>query len=90
MTPHLKPPCFKSGVRLHLDRVRARWVLLAPERVVELDDTAKAILERIDGVSTVATIAAALAIDYDADASEISEDITALVDDLSLKGYVAA
>ena len=83
MTPHLKP-----GVRLHWDRIRARWVLLAPERVVELDDTAKAILERIDGVSTIATIAAALAIDYDADPTEISDDITALLDDLSLKGYV--
>ena len=84
MTPRLNP-----GVRLHWDKVRRRWVLLAPERIVELDDNARAVLERIDGSTELAEIAAALAADYDADAAEIEADAGALLADLRLKGYVA-
>lgn len=83
MSPRLKP-----GVRLHHDRVRGRDVLLAPERVVALDDTALAILRRIDGMTSLPAIAAALAAEYDADAGEIEADAAALVADLALKGYV--
>ncbi len=84
MTPKLKP-----GVRLHRDRVRDRWVLLAPERIVEVDDQAMAILERIDGSASVDAIAAALAAEYEADPAEIADDATALLTDLNRKGYVA-
>lgn len=84
MTPRLNP-----GVRLHWDKVRQRWVLLAPERIVELDDNARAVLDRIDGSTELAEIAAALAADYDADAAEIEADAGALIADLRLKGYVA-
>lgn len=84
MTPRLNP-----GVRLHWDKVRQRWVLLAPERIVELDENAKAVLERIDGSAGLADIAAALAAEYDADPAEIEADAGALIADLRLKGYVA-
>ncbi|MCF5928581.1 pyrroloquinoline quinone biosynthesis protein PqqD, partial [Xanthomonas perforans] len=30
-------PALRAGVRLQHDRARDQWVLLAPERVVELD-----------------------------------------------------
>ncbi len=84
MTPRLKP-----GVRLHRDRVRGRDVLLAPERVVALDETAVAILRRIDGVAALREIATAIAADYDADPAEIEADAAALIADLALKGYVS-
>ncbi len=84
MIPRLRP-----GVRLHRDRVRERWVLLAPERIVEVDDQAHAILEKVDGVAPVSAIAAALAAEYEADAGEIAADATALLGDLNIKGYVA-
>ena len=83
MSPRLKP-----GVRLHHDRVRGRDVLLAPERIVELDETALAILRRVDGAASLGDIAAALAGQYDADAGEIEADAAALIADLARKGYV--
>jgi pyrroloquinoline quinone biosynthesis protein D len=44
MTPRLP-----RGVRLREDKVRSRWVLLAPERIFELDEIGVAILQRCDG-----------------------------------------
>ncbi len=83
-------PGFRPGVRLHYDRVRDRQVLLAPERVVALDDAAHAILSRIDGATPLSAIAEILAAEYDADAGEIAADAEALIGDLALKGYVRA
>jgi len=83
-TPRLKP-----GVRLHYDRVRDRQVLLAPERVVALDETAYAILSRVDGVTPLSAIAEGLAEAYEADAGEIAADAAALISDLAAKGYVS-
>ncbi len=82
-------PRLRPGVRLHYDRVRDRQVLLAPERVVALDETAHAILARVDGVTPLPAIAAALAAEYEADADEIAADAAALIGDLALKGYVS-
>ncbi len=84
MTPALKP-----GVRLHRDRVRDRWVLLAPERVVALDDQAFAILEKVDGTAALSAIAATLAAEYEADPEEIAADAAELLNDLNRKGYVS-
>jgi pyrroloquinoline quinone biosynthesis protein D len=83
-------PRFRPGVRLHRDRVRDRWVLLAPERIVALDDIAYAILEKVDGHASLDAIAQALAAEYDADAGEIAQDAATLVADLAARGYVAA
>jgi pyrroloquinoline quinone biosynthesis protein D len=46
MTPRLP-----RGVRLRHDKIRNRWVLLAPERIFEVDDIGVAILSRCDGRS---------------------------------------
>lgn len=85
----MSAPRLRPGVRLHFDRVRERWVLLAPERVVALDDTARAILERVDGRATLPAIASALAAEYDADPAEIEGDAALLLADLHVKGHVA-
>jgi pyrroloquinoline quinone biosynthesis protein D len=69
---------FPVGVRLQLDRARDQWVLLAPERVVELDDIAHAVLTHIDGRSDVEAIVGALATEYGADAGEIYSDVLEL------------
>jgi pyrroloquinoline quinone biosynthesis protein D len=42
-------PRLPRGVRLRHDRVRGRWVLLAPERIFEVDETGVEILKRCDG-----------------------------------------
>lgn len=85
----MSAPRLKPGVRLHHDRVRGRDVLLAPERVVELDETALAILARVDGAATLGDISAALAAEYEADAGEIEADARALIGELALKGYLS-
>ena len=42
-------PCLPRGVRLRDDKIRSRWVLLAPERIFEIDDVGVEILKRCDG-----------------------------------------
>lgn len=67
-------PVLPRGVRLHHDRVRGTWVLLAPERAVRLDEAGHAILSEVDGERSVAQIAAALAEKFAAPVAEILGD----------------
>lgn len=78
-------PALRAGVRLQHDRARDQWVLLAPERVVELDEIAVAVAQRFDGVRTLAQIALELAAEFDADAAEIEADVIELVSTLQQK-----
>lgn len=68
-------PRFPPGVRLQHDRARDQWVLLAPERVVELDEIAHAVLSRVDGATAVDAIVAALAAEYGAEPGEVAADV---------------
>jgi pyrroloquinoline quinone biosynthesis protein D len=81
-------PVLPRGVRLKHDKVRDRWVLLAPERVLFPCPVSQAILERCDGSSSVAAILDALAAEYDAPREAIAQDVTALLDDLAGKGFL--
>jgi pyrroloquinoline quinone biosynthesis protein D len=67
-------PTLPRGVRLHWDRVRGTWALLAPERAIALDEAGHAILAEVDGVRDVAAIAAALAARFAAPVDEILGD----------------
>ncbi|KRB06562.1 pyrroloquinoline quinone biosynthesis peptide chaperone PqqD [Lysobacter sp. Root690] len=71
-------PRFPAGVRLQHDRARDQWVLLAPERVVELDEIAHAVLARVDAASDVDTIVQALAAEYGAEPSQVHGDVIEL------------
>ncbi len=82
-------PRLRPGVRLHHDKVRARWVLLAPERIMALDETAHAILEQVDGTRSVCAIAQKLSAEYDADITDIETDASTLLRDLNAQGYIA-
>ena len=42
-------PRLPRGVRLRNDKIRQRWVLLAPERIFEIDDVGVEILKRCEG-----------------------------------------
>lgn len=81
MTDHA--PKLAPGVRLH-----GGTKLLGPERILELDEIAQAIVREFDGKRRLSEIAAALAKEYSAHESEIRKDIDALVADLTAKGYV--
>ena len=67
-------PALPRGVRLHFDRVRDCWALLAPERAIRLDDAGHAILSEVDGIRDVAQIAAVLAARFAAPEAEILAD----------------
>lgn len=80
-------PKLAPGVKLRKDAKRGA-VLLGPERILELDDIAQAIVAEFDGTKRVSEIAAALAKEYDAHADDIRADIDQLLKDLTQKGYV--
>ncbi len=67
-------PSLPRGVRLHFDKVRNAWVLLAPERAVTLDDVAHAVLSEIDGARSFGEIIDLLAAKYNAPAEVIAKD----------------
>nr|WP_208412017.1 pyrroloquinoline quinone biosynthesis peptide chaperone PqqD [Xanthomonas euroxanthea] len=75
----------RAGVRLQHDRARDQWVLLAPERVVELDEIALVVAQRYDGARSLAQIAQELAGEFDADAADIEVDVIELTNTLHQK-----
>lgn len=67
-------PALPRGVRLHYDKIRETWVLLAPERAVTLDAIGHAILSEVDGSRSFAAITNALADRYEAPVDDIRKD----------------
>jgi len=82
-------PLMPRGVRLHHDRVRDRWVLLAPERTIALDPIGYAILLEIDGTKSMQTIVATLAAKYKAPVVQIKVDVLEYVQGLSDRRILA-
>ena len=78
-------PRLPKGVKLKRDEVRARWTLLAPERIFEVDAIAAAVLELCDGERDLATIVAELAKRYNAPPAVIEKDVVAMLADLKMK-----
>ena len=78
-TPRLAP-----GVRLQAGGTK----LLGPERILELDEIAQAVVREFDGTKRISQIAAALAKEYNEREAVIRADIDALVADLAAKGYI--
>lgn len=77
-------PRMPRGVRLHFDKVRDAWVLLAPERALKLDAVGHAILSEIDGERSLGAIAGELSQKFNAPVEEIERDagefVSALLD----------
>ena len=81
-------PVLPRYVRLHHDAGRGRWVLLAPERIIEPNEIALDVLKLCDGARGLGAIAEELAAAYDAAPAEILADITELLQDLADRGYI--
>lgn len=81
-------PRLPSYIKLHHDKARERWVLLAPERVLEPDETALEIVKLCDGKASVGDIASQLAKKYDAPADQILHDIIVMLQDLFDKRFL--
>jgi pyrroloquinoline quinone biosynthesis protein D len=74
-------PRLAPGVRLQTDGMTGHKVLLFPEGILELNETAGEILGRCDG-RTLREIISALAEEYDADVATLGADVRETLADL--------
>ena len=81
-------PRFAPGARLHHDRARDRWVVMAPERMFVPDETALEVLRLIDGTLDLDGIIDALAKKFDAPRDVIAADVRAMAEDLRARGVL--
>jgi pyrroloquinoline quinone biosynthesis protein D len=80
-------PRLARGVRLQTDSKTGNSVLLFPEGVLELNETAQEIVSRCDGL-TVAEIVQALAEEYDADPQMLGADVRDTLADLQQRKLI--
>jgi len=83
-------PRLPRGVRLKRDETRARWTLLAPERIFEVDDIAAGVLQLCDGERDLASIVEELAARYNAPKALIEKDVVVMLGDLQAKRVLDA
>ena len=76
-------PVIPRGVRLHEDKVRGLWVLLAPERTINLDPIGLAILQDVDGRRSFGALVKILAAKYDAPEDQIAGDVAEFITGLT-------
>src|SRR5437867_1705923 len=80
-------PRLAKGVRLQSDSVTGKSVLLYPEGIVELNETAHEILSRCDG-RTLGQIVRELAEEYEADSNALATDVRDTLSDLQQRKLV--
>src|SRR6476620_10664419 len=80
-------PSLTKGVRLQIDSTTGKSVLLYPEGIVELNETAHEILSRCDG-RTLGEIICELAEEYEADRAAIAADVHETLADLQQRKLI--
>jgi len=80
-------PRLAPGVRLQIDRTTGKGVLLFPEGILELNETAHEILTRCDG-RTLNELVRALADEYDVDLPALAADVRETLADLQRRKLV--
>jgi pyrroloquinoline quinone biosynthesis protein D len=80
-------PRISRGVRLQTDSKTGNSVLLFPEGVLELNETAQEILNRCNG-RTVSEIIQALAEQYDVDPKMLAVDVEETLTDLKRRKLI--
>jgi pyrroloquinoline quinone biosynthesis protein D len=78
-----------AWVRLHFDRVRDRWVLLAPERVLFPCATSVTIIERLGRGRGLGDLVTALADEFEAPRATISDDVRKMLQGLADQGFLS-
>jgi pyrroloquinoline quinone biosynthesis protein D len=83
----MSAPALASGVRFR--RVPGgQGVLLIPEGVVDLNESASAIIELVDGQRTVAAIASDLCPRYGVDIAQMTSDVETLLQRFAAKAWL--
>ena len=80
-------PTLARGVRLQTDSKTGNGVLLFPEGVLELNETAQEIVNRCDG-RTVSEITQALAEEYNVDLEMLAADVRQTLADLQRRKLI--
>ncbi len=81
-------PRLAKKARLKHDRHEDRWMILWPERGLALNASAAAIAQLVDGVRTIAAIAAELAARHGAPREIVERDVIAFVEMLREKALL--
>ena len=84
-------PKLPRHAKLRFDKARNKWIILAPERVFELDDVAYEVISRCDGAATVKNVVENLCKKFDqVEPDIIVNDVTDMLQNLADKGFVVA
>ena len=81
-------PELAARTRLQKDQITGEPVLLYPEGVLVLNETARDIVRRCTGDATVGEIVAALASEYEADVEELTLDVIECLHSLSERNFI--
>ena len=77
--------------KLRFDKARDKWIILAPERVFELDEIAYEVISRCDGERTVTDVVNELCLKFDQVEREvIMNDVVGMRQNLADKGFVVS
>ena len=87
MIPDHTQPRLADGVRLEIDGTTGKGVLLFPEGIIELNETAQEIVTRCDG-RPLSEIVLGLAREYDADLEMLAADVRETLADLQRRKLV--
>ena len=84
-------PRLARHAKFRFDKARDKWIILAPERVFELDDVAYEVISRCDSERSVEQIVDDLCEKFDqVDRDVILTDVTSMLQNLADKGFVVA
>lgn len=80
-------PTLTNGVRLQIDSATGKTVLLYPEGIVELNETAQEILSRCDG-RTLREIVCELAEEYEVESEALDADVRETLSNLERRKLI--
>lgn len=76
-------PVLPDHVHIRFNKLREKWVVLAPEKVLWPDDVSADILGRCTGDASVSEIVTGLSRDYSAPPDQIMPDVIAFLQEWS-------
>lgn len=82
-------PKLPRHAKLRYDEARKKWIINAPERVFELDETASEIMRLLDGNLTINNIIDELLKKFkEAPREAVTKDVLEMLQSLADKGFV--
>lgn len=79
-------PAIANGMRLQFEQAQNAWVLLYPEGMVQLNQSAAEILRRCDGTRDMRAIVSELEVQFNA--TGIETEVKQLIDEAKRRGWV--